>query len=173
MKKLFISLSFLAISCMVTAQSDYDKALGIRLTPASYYDFLALSYKDFISDAGALEFSAGAGVSPFFVDGHIRRPFTLSISGAYQHHFSIPVNGLQWFVGGGLTAYNAIHGVSKARGFGFGFFPTGGIDWKIPNVALNLTADYRPTIFITRPDIGNSFEAAQFGLAIRYVIGGK
>lgn len=177
MKK-FLGITLLAsIVCMAGyAQTDYKNAIGARLAPESYYDFFAFSYKTFVTDAGALEFNAGGGSRRhgFTINDRYDnyRPFSISVSATYQHHFKIPVQGLRWFVGGGLVGYNAFSDYSKYNGFGLGFYPTGGIDWKVPNVPLNLTADYRPTIIVTRPDnLGDNFEARNFGISARYTIG--
>ncbi|MBX3239220.1 MAG: hypothetical protein KIT80_10590 [Chitinophagaceae bacterium] len=174
MKNVLLGLVFLLVSATVMGQSDYKAAIGGRLAPTSYYDFMAFSYKAFVTDAGALEFNAGGGRRGYYYEGRNRHPFTIAASGSYQHHFKIPLNGLQWFVGGGLTAYNAFHGNTHFKGFGFAFFPLGGIDWKVPNIPLNLSADYRPSIFVTRPSyLGDSFEATQFGFSVRYTLGGR
>lgn len=174
MKKRFgILLLVLGVSFAATAQGDYQRSIGIRIAPETYYDLFSFSYKTFLSDAGAFEFNAGGGTRGYYYSSHRYHPFSLSVSGTYQHHFDIPVNGLKWFVGGGLTAYHAFSDGSRYRGFGFGFYPTGGIDYKFPLIPLNLTADYRPTIFFARPDYYDSFHASNFGISARYVIGGR
>ncbi|MGN6493312.1 MAG: hypothetical protein ACTHLE_15030 [Agriterribacter sp.] len=177
MKKL-LSTAFLISAMYVTgfSQTEYKSAIGARLAPESYYDFFAFSYKTFVTNAGALEFNAGGGSrrQGYYLNNDFNRvnPFSLSVSATYQHHFKIPVQGLQWFVGGGLVAYNSFSDEGDYRGFGFGLYPTGGVDWKIPKVPINLTADYRPTFLVTRPDKqGDSFEARNFGIAVRYTIG--
>lgn len=175
-KNLLLTLLLAGLGISAFAQTDYKSAIGARLAPESYYDFFAFSYKTFVTDAGAIEFNAGGGSRRhgFYVSNNYDdfRPFSLSVSGTYQHHFKIPVQGLRWFIGGGLVAYNAFSDHKDYRGFGFGFYPTGGIDWKVPNVPLNLTADYRPTIIITRPDdLGDSFESRNVGISVRYTIG--
>jgi hypothetical protein len=174
MKKLLcMTLIATGISVAATAQGDYRSAIGIRIAPESYYDLFAFSYKTFVSNAGAFELNAGGGTKGYYYTNNRYRPFSLSVSAGYQHHFDIPVTGLKWFIGGGLTGYNAFSGEHRYKGFGFGFYPTGGIDYKFPSIPLNLTADYRPTIFFTRPDYYDSFHASNFGLAARYVIGGR
>lgn len=175
MKKL-LGTAFLISSMYVAgfSQTEYKSAIGARLAPESYYDLFAFSYKTFVTDAGALEFNAGGGSKRYYYGlySDSRRPFALSVSATYQHHFKIPVQGLRWFIGGGLVAYNAFSKRNEYEGFGFGFYPTGGVDWKVPNVPLNLTADYRPTIIVARPDeLGDSFEPRNFGISVRYTIG--
>lgn len=160
----------IGLSVIGFAQVNYKNAVGARVAPASYYDFFSVSYKTFLSSAGAIEIDAGLGHKSY-VD---HSPTTFAASAAYQHHFAIPVEGLNWFVGGGLTMYNSFsskHG--GYRGLGFGFFPTGGIDYRFPNIPLNLTADYRPTIFFAKPDFQDSFFATNFGISVRYVLGSK
>ena len=117
------------------------------------------SYKFFITDAGALELNAGFGLKSILLlmvtyNGYAK-PFTFAISASYQHHFEIPVRGggLYWFIGGGLTAYRAFSSYGDYDGFGFGLFPTGGVDFKIPRIPLAVSADYRPTFFVTKPVI--------------------
>ncbi|MFT4024308.1 MAG: hypothetical protein QM664_11050 [Flavihumibacter sp.] len=53
--------------------------------------------------------------------------------------------GLQWYIGGGVAAYNSFSNKDYYRGFGLGLFPTGGVDYKFGNIPLNVSADFRPT----------------------------
>ncbi|MCC6286293.1 MAG: hypothetical protein IT249_00260 [Chitinophagaceae bacterium] len=160
--------AFISIGGM--AQVTYKNALGARIAPASYYDFFSFSYKTFVTSAGAIEVDAGLGRKTY--GDH--NPFTFAASAAYQHHFAIPVEGLNWYVGGGLTMYNSFSDKNGGyRGLGFGFFPTGGIDYKFSGIPLNLSADYRPAIFFAKPDFQDSFFATNFGISVRYVLGSK
>ena len=171
---LSITLILMVFSFVATAQDDYKNAIGLRLaTPESYYNIFSFSYKTFISNAGALELNAGGGSKGYGLTGDRYHPFGLSVSGTYQYHFDIPVSGLRWFVGGGAVMYNSFSGKNNFRGFGFGIYPTGGIDYKFHLIPLNLTADDRPTIFLTSPDYYDSFHAYDFGISARYVFGGK
>lgn len=172
MMKRFLGLTLITafISVAGFAQVNYKNAIGARVAPASYYDFFSFSYKTFVSNAGAIEVDAGIGHKSYV--GH--SPLTFAASAAYQHHFAIPVEGLNWFVGGGLTMYNSFSSKNGGyRGLGFGFFPTGGIDYRFPTIPLNLTADYRPSIFFAKPDFQDSFFAPNFGISVRYVLGSR
>ncbi|PVD51267.1 hypothetical protein DC498_15410 [Terrimonas sp.] len=172
MMKRYLGLTLVAvgISAISFAQVTYKNAIGARVSPVSYYDFFSFSYKTFVTNAGAIEVNAGIGHKSYV--GH--SPFTFAASAAYQHHFAIPVEGLNWYVGGGLTMYNSFSDKNGGyRGLGFGFFPTGGIDYKFPTIPLNLSADYRPSIFFTKPDFQDSFFATNFGISVRYVLGSR
>jgi len=179
-----ICLALLMGSICITgfAQRSYQKSLGLRLS-TTYYDLVSASYKFFLSDAGAIELNGGFGLKSYtrghyvgnvYTDDGVK-PFSLAISGSYQHHFEIPVRrgGLSWFVGGGVTGYRVFSSAGDYDGFGFGFFPTGGIDFKIPNIPLAVSADYRPTIFIAQPDYYDSFYGGNFGVSARYTFGNK
>ncbi|MES1214373.1 MAG: hypothetical protein ABUT20_02555 [Bacteroidota bacterium] len=154
----------------------YQSAIGVRISN-SYYDFFSGTYKFFISEAGAIDIDAGFGVRSYY-DGYVNgsvKPFTFAISAAYQHHFEIPVKngGLFWFIGGGLTGYRVFSSYGNFDGFGFGVFPTGGVEYKIPNIPLAVSADYRPTIFLTAPDHYDSFYGGNVGVTARFTIGEK
>ena len=171
-KVLLLLLVSASISGALSAQSNYKSAIGGRLgtTP---YDILSFSYKNFSTSQGALEFNAGFGSKGYNHGNDHDNTFALSGAISYQHHFKIkPVDGLQWFIGGGLALYNTFSDYNDYQGFGFGIFPTGGIDYKFAGVPLNLTLDGRPTIMVTGPNNHESLYH-NVGLAARYTIGGK
>ncbi len=145
------------------AQGDYKSAIGGRLG-TTYYDIISVSFKTFITKSGALELNGGFGTRSYAYDN------ATSVSGAvsYQHHFPIKsVDGLKWFIGGGVTIFDAFSEYEHYDGFGFGIFPTGGVDYKFPKIPLNVSADVRPTFHITSPDYYNSFYT-NLGLSARY-----
>jgi hypothetical protein len=49
--------------------------------------------------------------------------------------------------------------------FNFLLRPLAGLDYKINDVPLNFTFDWRPAFVLTH---GTDFNAARFGLAVRY-----
>jgi len=171
-KLLSTTLILTVLGFAAKSQDGYHNAIGVRIaTPDSYYNIFSFSYKNFVSNAGAIEINAGGGSTGFGASNDRYYPFSLSVSGTYQHHFNLPVNGLRWFVGGGAVMYNSFSGKNNYRGFGFGIYPTGGIDYKFNLIPLNLTADYRPTIFFARPRNYDTFHPYDFGISARYVIG--
>lgn len=163
-KNFLILITFLCLSGVATAQSDYDKAIGIRLG-SGYYDLFSGSYKVFITDPGALEFNLGLrGYGVIGVNW-----FNVSVAGSYQHHFPInAVPGLQWFVGGGAVVSNTFSSFDYRRGLGLGIFATGGADYKFSNIPLNVTVDIRPTFSVLEAySYYNSFYP-NGGIAARY-----
>lgn len=171
MKKLLLSFGLaFAMAGAAKAQSDYQSAIGIRLSNG-YSDAVSGSYKTFVTEPGALEFNLGfRGRSYGSFDW-----VTVAFSAAYQHHFEIkPVEGLRWYVGGGLTAFNSFSDNDAYKGFGLGIFPTGGIDYKFANIPLNLSADYRPTFSVVDPYDDrygykyDRFYGGNFGVSARY-----
>jgi hypothetical protein len=167
MKKIMLLLVLCAAAFISNAQKnggDYNAAIGARFG-TTYYDIVSFSYKKFTNAKGALEFNAGFGSHGY--GGY--NTATLSGALSYQWHFDIPVEGLKWFVGGGATVFNTFSEGNDYEGFGFGLFPTGGIDYKFPTIPLNLTADVRPTFLVASPSYYNSVYT-NFGFAVRYTI---
>ena len=172
MKKLLgfcIALFFVSMSAYSqNGGGDYRGAIGARVG-TGYYDLFSASLKTFLSDHSAIEANLGFGTRSYYY-GTLHgngNPVSISASGAFQYHFNIPVEGLKWFVGGGLTVANSFSDYDEADGASFGIFPTGGVDYKFPKIPLNLTADLRPTVFLVNPDWYNSFYAS-FGISARY-----
>lgn len=179
MKKFRVALSivflsgFFAVSLQAQDGSDYKRGIGLRVG-GGYYDIVAASFKTFITDPGAIELNLG--FRPYAAVYSSYNQFNLSFSASYQHHFPIgSVEGLKWFVGGGLTAYNTFSSNKDYSGFGLGIFPTGGVDYKFGNIPLNVSADFRPTFAIVKPDYyGYSylsysrFYAGNAGISARY-----
>ncbi|HRP33383.1 MAG TPA: hypothetical protein PKV73_15905 [Agriterribacter sp.] len=168
MKKLLFLLFVTAtISISLNAQdgSSYTKGIGLRVG-GGYYDLVSASFKAFVTEPGAIE--VNIGFRPYGYVGYSW--VNLSGSVSYQHHFPIgSVEGLRWFVGGGVTAYNTFSSDDYYRGFGLGVFPTGGVDYKFGNIPLNVSADFRPTIALIKPyEYYSSFYAGNAGVSARY-----
>ncbi|MES2773488.1 MAG: hypothetical protein V4722_04865 [Bacteroidota bacterium] len=165
-KQITILAAILVMGTAGISQATYKNAIGARVG-STYYDLISFSYKTFISRPGALEFNAGFGSKGYRGYGN---PVAASLSAAYQHHFNIKgVSGLKWFVGGGLVLYNAFSKYDAYKGFGAGLFPTGGADYKFPKIPLNVSADIRPTVYVTTPEYYKSFYG-NYGLSARYTI---
>ena len=165
MKKITLMVALVATMGSVNAQSTYKRAIGLRVSPVSNHDMVAASFKTFLTKAGALELNAGFGTKELGYGTS-----SASVSAAYQHHFPIgKVEGLQWFVGGGLSAFTTFSSDSDYKGFGIGLFPTGGADYKFKKIPLSVSADYRPTFLVAKPKSGwGGFLGDNFGIAARY-----
>lgn len=142
MKKVLV-LTALVLGLNTYAQ-DYKNSIGIRLG-SGYYDLVSASYKTFITKPGALEFNLG-----FKPSSHYNYDWTsVSVSGAYQHHFPIGnIDGFKWYVGGGLVASNSFSDYDNYSGFSLGIFPTGGVDFKLKNAPFAFSVDVRPTVHV-------------------------
>ena len=139
MKKIFL-LAILAVTISigtVNAQSksanspDYTTALGLRLG----YPF-GVSLKHFVSPAGALE-----GIVGFWYGG-------INVTGLYEYHMPISgVDGLKWFVGGGLDFTSWSYG-----GYSGGSVAIDGIiglDYKVNTAPVDISLDWKPSFYIT------------------------
>lgn len=145
--KLTLAAALICLTTSLFAQSDYKQSIGLRLGNG-YYDVASAAYKTFISTAGALEFNLG--VRPY--GAGIYKWTNVAVSGSYQHHFDIkPVEGLKWFVGGGVIASNTFSNLDGYSGFGLGVFPAAGADYKFPKIPLAVSADVRPTFNVVEP----------------------
>ena len=161
-----MAVLFNCIFISANAQSKYyQSAIGARVGDG-YYDLFSASYKTFITEPGAIELNLG--FRNYGVPGYDW--FNLSFSASYQHHFEIQaVEGLRWFIGGGLVAFNSFSSYNNYSGFGLGVFPTGGADYKFANIPLNVSVDIRPTIALIKPyDYYNSFYIGNVGVSARY-----
>lgn len=161
MKKiLFIFLFAFACVFAAQAQQNYKSAIGLRLGYP-----LSVSYKTFISEPGAIEVFAGFRSWSYYS--------WFNVGGLYQHHFAIPsVQGLDWYVGGGASAYFwnfkdqfvGDNGTSTT----FGILGNIGLDYKFANAPVNISVDWMPAFFVN--GYGNGFGGGYGGLAVRYTL---
>ncbi len=154
------AIAFLGLFAASHLQAQtYKSAIGVR---AGYP--WAATFKTFISDNSAIElYGAARGYTNY---GWI------SINGAYQLHFPIEgVDGLQWYVGAGA----GIHFWHYSKAFGdpdakqsisvHGYL---GLDYKLPDIPLNVTLDWVPNIFLN--GYGSGFYGRYGNLGVRYVL---
>jgi len=150
MKKLVFTLVLIiSIVTFSKGQTSYSAAVGLGLDFGDGQTLVGPSGKYFFSGE-----HAGQGELLFGDD------YTF-IGVYYQYHGGFNgAEGLRWYAGGGP---------------GFGFFdggstiflrPMTGLDFKINNVPLSFSFDWRPAInFESNAD---NFEPARFGLGFRY-----
>ena len=127
---------------------DYRNAIGLGIDFGDGLTLVGPSFKHFFTEEHAGQAEVLFGDS-----------YTV-IQAIYQYHGAIEgAEGLRWFAGAGL-------GVGlQENNSAFLIRPTGGLDYKIPNVPLAFSFDWRPTFFLQDD---SDFEAARFGLGFRF-----
>ncbi len=163
MKKIYYTL-LVAFGLMVSSQlsaQEYTSAIGARLGYP-----LSISYKQFL----------GGSSNAIEVFGGLRGFSTYSwftVGGLYQIHKPIPdVDGLQWYFGGGASAYfwnfkNNFVGDTSV-GTSFALLGDIGLDYKFESAPVNLSVDWVPTFFIN--GFGSGFGGGYGALAVRYTL---
>ncbi|HMO32779.1 MAG TPA: hypothetical protein PKE63_09635 [Lacibacter sp.] len=152
-KQLFTGLLALFISMAAAAQngsassSNYKTAIGVKL-----WDGGGINLKTFLTDNTALEFIG------FFYRGGTR------ITGLYELHGDLNTEGnLKWYVGFGA------HVNLLKNATGGGLDGVIGMDYKFPNLPLNIAADWQPGVQL---GVGNrnGFDASRGGVAFRFTL---
>lgn len=154
MKKIFLLAFVATVLCTtnVSAQ-DYKTAAGLQIDLGNGYTLVGPSIKHFFKENSALEGDVlfGNGIT--------------YIQAFYQYQRDIPnAKGLQWYLGGGPSV-----GLYSG-GSNFFLRPMVGLDYKINDVPLALSFDWRPWIYLGSNGYGSRFTAGAFGLAFKYCI---
>lgn len=157
MKKAFFTVVVLAglmfglqsTSFAQSTGSDYSTAVGLRVGDIDFRG-VGITGKHFFT-----ENNVGEAILTFYDSAFF-------ISALYEYHKDIPeAEGLKWLVGIGPFV-----GIPDGGGdAAFGVTPIVGLDYKINDVPLNFTVDWRPH-FVFTPS--TEFEASSLGLSIRY-----
>lgn len=136
-------ISLLAFSAQA---QDYKFAAGIRLSNSTPTLNNSASIKYFVTETSAIE-------------GLVSFGSRFGLGGLLEIHKPLNQSGLRWFYGGG--AYVGFEGGSTYLG------PTGivGLDYKFPNIPLNLSLDWKPELDIL-PKI--RFVPDAFALSARF-----
>lgn len=159
MKKLFsvtvlVLVLQLVISHKANAQkgTNYTNALGMRIDLGSDYGtYVGFSGKHFFN-------THNAGEAMVLFGDH-----TTMLQVEYQYHGKIEnAAGLRWYagLGPGFAFASKYYGGTDVL-----IRPLIGLDYKIKDVPLNFSFDWRPAFVVTH---GTDFNAARFGLAFRY-----
>lgn len=155
MKKslLFLIPVFLFCSAQLNAQ-DYKTALGLRLSSRGPAVNNSVSLKHFLNPKLAIE-----GLFTF--------DSKAAIGALLEVHNDMSTDGLKWFYGAGAylgfdsDKTHADRALMGAQGIV-------GLDYKFPNLPLNLSLDWKPELNI----IDNiNFEPAAVGFTIRFTFG--
>jgi hypothetical protein len=134
-----------------TGSSSYKSAVGLKFIYG-----ISLTGKTFLNDKAALEgilrYTGGGGLSNF------------AFTGLYEHHTDIKsVEGLRWYVGGGgQVIYYSGGGGSDVS---FGVSGILGLEYKIKNLPLAISADWQPTYMISPASV---FSAENGGIGVKY-----
>src|SRR5574343_951985 len=136
-------ISLLAFSAQA---QDYKFAAGIRLSNSTPTLNNSASIKYFVTETSAIE-------------GLVSFGSRFGLGGLLEIHKPLNQSGLRWFYGGG--AYVGFEGGSTYLG------PTGivGLDYKFPNIPLNISLDWKPELDIL-PKI--RFVPDAFALSARF-----
>lgn len=148
MKRTSILLSLLVLllgSAGAYAQ-DYRFALGVRLSNASPTLNNSITGKYFVTETSAVE-------------GIVSFGSRFGVGALLELHRPLKSAGLSWFYGGG--AYVGFQNNNTYLG------PTGiiGLDYKFPNLPLNLSLDWKPELDII-PKV--AFIPDAFALSARF-----
>ena len=152
-KLLFLAITTITLGAnLITAQSDYTFAAGLGLDLFSGATLVGPSAKYFFADehAGQGEVMFESGLT--------------TVTTLYEYHGAISgADGLKWFAGAGPS----ILFIGDGFGTEVALRPVAGLDYKINNVPLAFSFDWRPFIGLGE-FLGN--EVGAFGIGIRYVI---
>ena len=133
MKKL-ISFTVICALCGImnlSAQSTYTFAGGLGIDFGSDFTFVGPSVKYFFSGNHAVQ-------AELTFESNVT-----GLTGLYEYHQAFSgVEGLQWFAGAGPSLFFFGDGI----GTELALRPVGGLDYKINNVPLALSFDWRPLI---------------------------
>lgn len=149
MKKLLtIAVAIIAFGAMESNAQVYTGAVGLGLDFGDGQTLVGPSGKYFFAaeHAGQAEVLFGNNVT--------------FIQLMYEYHGEFSgADGLQWYAGIGPS-----FGISSGDS-AIGLRPLVGLDYKISDVPLAFSFDWRPAIFF---ESGSSFEAARFAFGFRY-----
>lgn len=163
-------------------------AIGVRIG-----DPTGVTFKKYLANNGALEFVLGVPTylvggynynyyydhnnSYYGYNGH-KSVFGVAMQAHYLKHFDIrPVDGLQWYVGGGLQLRNYTYDVyysnwpynnretTRVSDLAFGLDVKGGAEYTFSNVPFSVFADLN--IFMAASTV-HSGVFAQPGIGGRY-----
>ncbi len=151
MKRGLIILLF-TIICSTIYSQNYTNAIGLRIGSS-----IGASYKEFISKDRAIE-----GILD--LDILKKDEMKLKLSGIYQFHYNVNVDGLSLYAGPGASA--GIY-VGDSSGFMMSIDGMAGIEYKFHNTPIALSFDWNPKVQIIT-DAG--FKPNNFGLTIRYTL---
>lgn len=159
---IIVALLTFGFSTNLAAQ-DYKTAVGARLGVP-----LSASFKTKVGESKMIEGMVGFRNFSGFT--------FINISADYQIYKPLDdaLDGLSWYYGGGASVFFWSFNDGFSRGSNFNSTTLGaqgtiGLDYKIPSKPINISLDYRPTIFFSGLVSGVGYGYG--GFAVRYVLG--
>ncbi len=151
MKKTLLLFAAIIITSSAFTQ-DYTKAIGLRLGSS-----VGASYKQFIQPTRAIE-----GILD--LDILHSDQMKIKVTGIYQFHFDVNVDGLSLFAGPGASA--GVY-IGDHSGFLMAIDGMAGIEYKFNNAPIALSFDWNPKVQI----ITNAgFKPDNFGFTVRFTL---
>jgi hypothetical protein len=128
MKSIVIAFAFLFLLAGNLHAQDYQFAVGVRLSNSSPTLNNSITGKYFVTQSTAIE-------------GLVSFGSRFGVGALIETHKPFKPAGFGWFIGGGVYA-----GFDDETYVG----PTGivGLDYKFPNIPLNLSLDWKPELDI-------------------------
>lgn len=151
MKKTLLIFAAIFIMSSAFAQ-EYTQAIGLRIGTS-----IGASYKQFIQPTRAIE-----GILD--LDILDEDQMKIKVTGIYQFHFDVNVDGLSLFAGPGASA--GIY-IGDSSGFLMAIDGMAGVEYKFANAPIALSFDWNPKVQIIT-DAG--FKPNNFGLTVRYTL---
>lgn len=153
MKRLALIAFFVLLLSITANAQNYTTALGLGIDFGDGVTYVGPSVKHAFAEHHVGQAELG------FEDS------ATAITALYQYHDDFEnAGGLNWFAGGGASLFLIDGGGSL-----FSLRGSVGLDYRIPNVPLAFSFDWRPALALDS-DVADRFEAGAFGLGIRYVI---
>lgn len=160
--RLIIAMAFSFILSYEASSQAYESAIGARFgIPTS------VSYKKFVSEKAALEGYVGIRSSSLFTQ--------IGLSAAYLIHSDIAeVEGLQWYFGGGTSAYrynyDTLFGGESTGGIFLGINGYIGLEYTFSTTPVSASVDWVPTMILGE-GASTGFASNYGSLAVRYILG--
>ena len=159
--------------CLAPTEAGAQTAVGVRLgSPIS----LSLKLRPNEAD-NAIEVFVGYRSDKVRYLGGSYGWTSISVGGLYQIHkdLDIGIDGLQYYYGGGVSAYlwSYDDGFQDADNYGsvsFGILGNAGLDYTFPNNKFNLSLDWIPRVFLGS-GFNTGFGYGYGALSARYIIG--
>lgn len=150
MKKKWILLAtiFVITATQYATAQDYKVGIGLRLSTAEPTLSNSITAKYFMNPESAVE-------------GLLSFGSRFALGALYEKHKGLDIPGLRYFYGAG-----GYIGFEGGRTY---FGPTGiiGLDYKFPDIPLNLSLDWKPELDILP---GINFVPDAFGLSARFTL---